>query len=286
MDNNNMPLVSIIVPCYNQAQYLAETLDSVLAQTYSNWECIIVNDGSPDNTEEIAKAYCVKDKKFIYISQDNAGVSMARNNGISISHGEYILPLDGDDLIAPTYLEKAISIFIKNPNTKLVYCEARKFGASMGILELNEYHYDQFIYYNCLFSSCLFRKADFLMTNGYNPNMKEGCEDWDFYLSLLHKDDLVYQIPEVLFYYRIHKKSRNTGACNRMDIILRKIALNHPDIYKDKTEELLFYAFNYRCLEQKVHSLIQSPYYRVGFWVLFPYRAILRIIRHFRNLKK
>ena len=65
------PLVSIIVPCYNQAQYLPETLDSVLAQTYPYWECIIVNDGSPDNTEEIAKHYCEKDNRFKYLFKEN-----------------------------------------------------------------------------------------------------------------------------------------------------------------------------------------------------------------------
>lgn len=280
------PLVSVIVPCYKQAQYLSETLDSVLAQTYPYWECIIVNDGSPDDTEEIAKIYCAKDNRYKYVCQENQGVSAARNNGIARSRGEYILPLDGDDLIAPTYLEKAIPIMSQNPRIKLIYSRIRMFDGANGSLKLDDFNYDQFIYFNCICNTSMFRKTDFLETKGYNTNMEEGCEDWDFYLSLLQKDDVIYRLDEELYLYRIHKESRNTGACNRMDIILRKIALNHPDIYKDKTEDLLFYAFNYRCLEQKVHSLIQSPYYRVGLWVLLPYRAILHIIKYFRNLKK
>ena len=75
-------LVSIIIPCYNLSQYLPETLDSVLAQTYQSWECIIINDGSIDNTEKITKLYVDKDKRFKYIYQNNQGVSSARNNGI------------------------------------------------------------------------------------------------------------------------------------------------------------------------------------------------------------
>ena len=81
----NNPLVSIIVPCYNQAQYLPETLDSVLAQTYPYWECIIVNDGSPDNTEEIAKHYCEKDSRFKYVYKENGGLSSARNVSLHLT---------------------------------------------------------------------------------------------------------------------------------------------------------------------------------------------------------
>lgn len=75
--------VSIIVPCYKQAEFLPETLDSVLSQTYSNWECIIVNDGSPDNTEEIAKIYQSKDTRIKYLFKNNEGIAIARNTGIS-----------------------------------------------------------------------------------------------------------------------------------------------------------------------------------------------------------
>ena len=83
-------LVSIIVPCYNQAQYLPETLQSVLDQTYTNWECIIVNDGSPDATEAVAQEWCEKDHRFIYLKKENGGLSSARNAGLKIAKGDYI----------------------------------------------------------------------------------------------------------------------------------------------------------------------------------------------------
>lgn len=75
----NLSLISVIVPCYNQAQYLDECLQSVLDQTYQNWECIIVNDGSPDNTEEIALRWTKKDSRFRYLKKENEGLSSARN---------------------------------------------------------------------------------------------------------------------------------------------------------------------------------------------------------------
>ena len=120
-------LVSIIVPCYNQAQYLPEALQSVLDQTYSDWECIIVNDGSPDDTDIVAKEWLVKDTRFKYIYKENGGLSSARNAGIESSKGDYILPLDADDKIGRDYLKLAAQAFEHNVDLKLVYCNAEKF---------------------------------------------------------------------------------------------------------------------------------------------------------------
>ena len=134
-----MPIVSIIIPCYNQAKYLSETLDSVLNQTYQDWECIIINDGSSDNTEDIAKKYCANDSRFFYIYQDNQGVVAARNNAISQSHGKYILPLDGDDIIHKRYLEVAVKVIERDPKLKLVCCECEYIGEKTGRINLPKY---------------------------------------------------------------------------------------------------------------------------------------------------
>ncbi len=102
------PLISVIVPCYNQAQYLEECLQSVLDQTYQNWECIIVNDGSPDHTEEIAKRWLEKDNRFRYIYKDNGGLSSARNAGIREAKGEYLFFLDSDDSLNGNLVFKSL----------------------------------------------------------------------------------------------------------------------------------------------------------------------------------
>ena len=100
---NNASLVSIIIPCFNQGMYLSETIESVLSQTYRYWECIIINDGSADNTEEIALGYCNNDERIKYLKQDNKGPCVARNYGISNAGGIYILPLDADDILGKDY---------------------------------------------------------------------------------------------------------------------------------------------------------------------------------------
>lgn len=114
-----LPIVSIIVPCFKQAQYLPETLQSVLDQTYTNWECIIVNDGSPDATEVVALEWCKKDHRFIYLKKENGGLSSARNAGLKIAKGDYIQFLDSDDLMEKnkilqqsTYFDSNIDVII------------------------------------------------------------------------------------------------------------------------------------------------------------------------------
>lgn len=277
MGKNNA-LVSIIVPCYNQAQYLAETLDSVLAQTYPYWECIIVNDGSPDNTEEVANEYCAKDSRFHYYYKENSGVADTRNYGISKSNGCYILPLDSDDIIEETYIEKAIKYLEQNPTTKLVYCEVELFGVKNGKWQLPSYSYDSILKNNCIVCSCIYKKSDFYLTCGYNPNMVYGWEDWDFLLSLLTPEDKVYKIPETLFYYRIKEISRSTKLEQRRKLMLLQIMLNHPNNYVkyiDYVDEC-FDGFDYKNAYQQIRS---SRAYCLGKFILAPFKKIKQLLK-------
>jgi len=99
------PIVSILMPCYNQGEFLEEAVQSVLQQTYDLWECIIVNDGSTDNTDDVARQLAKKDERIKYFSQDNSGVCLARNLAASKAEGEFLLPLDADDFISDNYIE-------------------------------------------------------------------------------------------------------------------------------------------------------------------------------------
>lgn len=114
-------MVTVVVPCYNYAHFLGETLDSVMAQTYINWECLIIDDGSTDNTKEVAKKYCEIDKRFKYIYQTNLGLSAARNKGISEATGEYIQFLDSDDLITPEKFRHQVTSFLSNEQVDMIY---------------------------------------------------------------------------------------------------------------------------------------------------------------------
>ena len=269
--------VSVIVPCYKQADYLSETLDSVRVQTYQNWECIIVNDGSPDNTEEIVKIYVEKDSRFRYIFQENSGPSAARNNGIKNSHGEYLVPLDADDLIAPTYLEQAVGRFSHFPETKLVYCKAEKFGKEQGIWNLPEYDYESFIWNNCIFCTAMFRRSDYDKTGGYNENMVYGNEDWDFWLSLIEKEDVVHCIDDILFYYRTKNDSRTTSlmkARKKEYESYVQVCKNHPQIYAPFMERIIIYQrelWSFSSLQKELDSIRSSRAYRLGKSLLRPF---------------
>lgn len=106
-------LVSIIIPCYNQAQYLPQALASVLAQSHTHWECIIVNDGSSDNTERVAKEWTKKDARLIYVKKLNGGLSSARNAGLDLANGKYIQFLDADDILETDKITQQLSAFSK-----------------------------------------------------------------------------------------------------------------------------------------------------------------------------
>lgn len=199
---DNKKLVSVVIPCYNQAEYLSETLDSLIAQNYKNWEGIIVNDGSPDNTEEIALAYLEKDQRFKYFLKENGGLSSARNYGVKHASGEFILPLDSDDIIKPEYLEKAVEAFEKEPHLKLVYCLGYCFGVTTGLWDLVYKNYEALLLRNSIFCSAMYRKSDWLQIGGYDEQMLKGFEDWEFFIRLLDDNSPVYQIPLPLFYYR------------------------------------------------------------------------------------
>ena len=184
---NSTPLVSIIIPCYNQGIFLGDTLESVISQTYKNWECIIVNDGSTDNTEVVAMKYTKTDNRFKYIYQENKGLSATRNKGIGYSSGKYILPLDSDDKIGSSYIEKSVGILENNPNIEIVYCDAELFGLSNGKWNLPEFSLEKMLGENCIFCSAFFRRETYDIVGGYKTNMKYGFEDWDFWLSIIEK---------------------------------------------------------------------------------------------------
>lgn len=118
---NNMPLVSVIIPAYNAEKFIAQTIDSVISQTYSNWELIVVNDGSTDNTLHIVQTYSNNDHRISFISKPNTGVSDTRNTGIAKAKGDYIGLLDADDVWLPINLEKKITVLKENPSIDFVF---------------------------------------------------------------------------------------------------------------------------------------------------------------------
>ncbi|MBD8348147.1 glycosyltransferase family 2 protein [Dysgonomonas sp. HGC4] len=270
------PAISIIVPCYNQAQYLPETLQTVLEQAYANWECIIVNDGSPDNTEEVALEWCGKDDRFKYLKKENGGLSDARNYGIKHSLGKYILPLDSDDKISKDYTREAIEVLEKDSAIKLVFCRAQLFGGDSQEWELLPYTYENLLLVrNCIYCSAIYKREDYNKTVGYNVNMIYGWEDYDFWISLLNKDDKVVKLDKIHFFYRTKDVSMRTLITKEKEDYLRlQIFKNHQELYLQYINPIAQFR------ELKEFKLIEnSLQYRIGGYVLAPFRYISKIFK-------
>ena len=227
-----MPKVSVIIPCYNQGVYLEEAVDSVLAQTFQDFEILVVDDGSTDEeTVKILKDF--SRPKTRMIGTENQGLAAARNCGIHEAQGIYILPLDADDKIGKGYLEDAVRVLDQHPEIGIVYCEASYFGVKGGRWDLPEYSLDKILNHNMIFCTALFRKADWEAVGGYNINMVYGWEDWDFWLSLIHRGLKVYRIPKIHFYYRLREVSMVHTMDEEQSFFMRLHAcLNHRDLYR------------------------------------------------------
>jgi glycosyltransferase involved in cell wall biosynthesis len=232
------PYVSVVIPCYNQGNYIEEAVDSVLAQSYDDLEIIIVDDGSIDGeTRRFLENYAPPKTRILY--SENKGVSHARNLGIQEASGTYILPLDGDDKIAPTYIEKALQILESRPDLGIVYCEAAFFGGKTGPWKLPPYEFPNILVGNCIFCTALFRKSDWEKVGGYKEDMKTGWEDWEFWLSLIEAGAGVYRIPETLFCYRQAENSMSQLSQQDPLALMKTIMRYHPHLYIEQMEHII-----------------------------------------------
>ena len=238
--------VSVVVPCFNQGRFLDEAVQSVLAQTYQDFEIVIVNDGSTDGqTTSMLRSYVQPRTRVLHT--DNQGLASARNNGIRAATGRYILPLDADDRIADSYLGKAVALLDANPNAGIVYSQAEYFGERTGRWELPDYNFPRILLENMIFASSLFRKADWEEVHGYNPNMKHGLEDYDFWLSLIELGRDVIQIPEPLFLYRQTSESmRNAITREQLISLSTQLFRNHLGLYEKNINVVVEHLFDLR----------------------------------------
>ena len=234
-----MERVSVIMPCYNDGQYIEEALYSLRAQTYLNWELIVIDDGS-DEPETLRVLEQLEEMPYVRLLHTNhVRPAGARNAGIRAARGTYILPLDADDTIEPTYMEKAVRILNENPSVGVVYCRADLFGEQSGPWYLPDYSLRAMLQDNIVFVTSMFRREDWERVGGFNTNMHAGMEDYDFWLSILELDREVVQIPEVLFHYRIKPKSRTTGFQDSVEQIketYHTLYRNHTALYEKHRE--------------------------------------------------
>lgn len=241
-----MPKVSVNIPAYNDEKYIAETVQSVINQTYQDWELIIIDDGSKDKTGEIVKSFT--DPRIKYFYQENRGIGAARNSAIEKSSGEYIAFLDHDDLWLPSKLEKQIALFENNPDLGLVYCDTIFFNDKGDIYRLYE-RYKPFrgrVFRELLkhyFLSCetvIIRKSVLGDVGGFMPQMMMA-EEYDLFMRIAYKYPIDY-VPEPLAKYRIHEKNysrgkHRQGLVEERETIERLMSL-YPDMQEKYKSEL------------------------------------------------
>lgn len=287
-----MAKVSVIIPCYNQGEFIDEAVDSVLAQTYQDFEIIVVNDGSTDEFT-ISKLTDYEKPKTRVLHTNNQGLSAARNTGISKSEGQYILPLDADDKLDKNYLEEALDVLEKDSAIGIVYCKAQLFGEQTGLWELPDYSYENILMSNMIFCTALFRRTDFERTKGYDPAMIYGWEDWDLWLSLIKLGLGVFQIQKVLFYYRIRKESMvRILDDHKKTVLYKQLFKNHLELYiSDCSNPIEIFRenrdLNYEnnllkgqilSLHETLKSIKLSHSYRLGNIMVRPFSTILKFI--------
>ncbi|MCD4812956.1 glycosyltransferase family 2 protein [bacterium] len=278
------PKVSIIIPCHNDGKYLEEAVASARGQTYSNCEVIIVNDGSTDAATNQLLDYFSKSKIRV-IRIPHSGPAAARNAGIEKAKGKYILPLDADDKLGKRYVETAVKVMEADQRTRIVYCRAHYFGERSGEMVLPEYSLENIFLDNMIFVSALFRKSTWKNVGGFNPAMREGMEDYDFWLSLIEKENcVVHRINKILFYCRVRDDSRTARlkAGGKLSEVYTQIFYNHRDLFL-RDNNMRLYINHRQKLKQQINVygeiLRDSPAMKIELRLLK--RPILKKIYYF-----
>lgn len=231
--------VSIVIPCYNQAQYLRQCVDSCIAQTYDNFEIIIVNDGSTDSdVARIIKEYEGRPlndgwNKIRTVTQQNYGLSVARNAGIAASKTEpyeYILPLDSDDFIEPWYLERTVREM--KPDVGVVGSWAHCFDAKDYIWYLKSpATIEMLMRDNCVPVCSLIRRRCLSEVGGYNIQMNKGYEDWNLWIDIAKRGHKIVIVPEAIFWYREKECSMLKDSTKIRPVLIEQIKRLHPELW-------------------------------------------------------
>ena len=232
------PKVSVIIPCYNHGEYLNDAVGSVLDQTMQDFEILIVNDGSTDKfTSNLLRNYNKPKTKVIF--QKNQGPAAARNAGIKIARGKYILPLDADDKIEKTYLEKAVKILDKNRKIDFVVPWVKFFGMENWLWKTQIPPLNEVLLANYMAISSIFKKSCWEKVGGYDENRSIAeYIDWDLWISFIKRGFKGVVIKEPLFFYRKHGESFISKADRKHRFLLKYLFKKHRSLWQKNAEDL------------------------------------------------
>ena len=209
MDQPDIPVVSVIVPAYRVTDFIGEALDSVLAQTFTDYEIIVINDGSPDS-EALERALEPYMSRIIYIKQENRGVSAARNTGIAAARGSLLAFLDGDDTWLPNYLEVQVARIQADPTIDVLYPNVLLFGGSSEAGEEfmtacpsnGEVTFERLLLQECNVSNCSIARREMIISAGLFDESLPSVEDFDLWLRVIKEGGRIAYHRDVLARYR------------------------------------------------------------------------------------
>lgn len=209
MDQSASPLVSVIVPAYNVTEFIGEAIESVLAQTFTDYEIIVVNDGSPD-TEALERALAPHMSRIVYIKQENRGVSAARNTGIKAARGSLLAFLDADDLWLPNYLKVQVARIQADPTIDVLYPNVMMFGGKSQDGEefmtlcpsTGEVTFERLIAQECNVSNCSIARRETIIRAGLFDESLRSTEDFDLWLRVIKHGGRIAYHRDVLARYR------------------------------------------------------------------------------------
>jgi len=279
-----MAKVCIVIPCYNHGKYIDEAIQSILSQTYKDIEIIVVNDGSTDEFT-IDKLKSLHYPKTQVLFQQNSGPVVARNNAITQTKAEFILPLDADDYFDKTYIEKAVDILEINNDVGAVNCYLQAFGVLDFVVKPLSGGAENFIVKNNACISLLYRRICWEQVGGYSENMKAGYEDWDFWLKVLQKNWKIEVIPEILFYYRKSENSRDSIAFQQHPLKVKEIVSNHLEFYQNnilayvEAKEIQIIQLNYEIKKTKM-KYEASKAYKIANLILNPKLFFNKVLKY------
>jgi glycosyltransferase involved in cell wall biosynthesis len=229
-----------VIPCFNLGQFLGEAIDSVLQQTFQDFEIIVVDDGSTDDmTRRELEALAAS--KTRVIRSVNRGLSAARNLGMSHASGEYISALDADDRFEPTWLERGVELLDDQADVAFASHWLRSFGDEESEWKPVRCDLAILLDYNVMNGAALFRRSLVDQIGGFDESMREGCEDWEFWIRALAAGHRGAILPHVLYEYRRRPDSMSR-TMNRGETHMRlytSLVTRHPAQYSEHLLDLV-----------------------------------------------
>jgi glycosyltransferase involved in cell wall biosynthesis len=229
------PLVSVVIPCFNHGRVVGEAVESILKQTWQDTEILIVDDGS-DQPETIAILEDFsRPRTRVFHHQQNLGLPAARNTGIQNAKGKYICCLDADDKLHPTYLEKALCLMESNLGIDFVYAWTQVFGEENRVWYALQFDPEGLLDHNQLNPPAVFRRRCWEKAGGFREVMRDGYEDWEFWIRLAYHGCRGFRIPEKLIYVRREGESFIHRAAARHQELVQQIKDLNPEVYQDRS---------------------------------------------------